>query len=325
MAGDARLDAIRSEEGLLEKEELASHQSYYILLSLSAALATFAIIANNSTVESGAMVISPLMTPLSALAVGLAEGKAKPGMRSLVHLSWSIIAVVAMSFVVSFFIPIVDIPELVAARSQPTLLDLLIAVAAGAIGMYGYLRKDISTHLAGVAAAVSLEPPLAVIGMSLAEGYWPVLWGAAALFLTNVVAIVAAAAVVLLLLGKHPHGRQLKVSLSGWTAVGTLLVALAVFLGQAFWEDTALSRTRRSVREVLESQLGIERIPLQSLEVKEVDGKYVVRAQNLSVNEGKAVSPQILRDELKRTLGKDVELHVSYEQVQSVVTSTSTP
>jgi uncharacterized hydrophobic protein (TIGR00271 family) len=325
MAESSRSEVIRSEEGLLQKEELASHQSYYILLSLSAALATFALISNNPTVESGAMVISPLMTPLSALAVGLAEGKARPGMRSLIHLSWSIIAVVAVSFAVSFMMPIVDVPELIASRSQPTLHDLLIAIVAGAIGMYGYLRKDISTHLAGVAAAVSLEPPLAVMGMSLAEGYWPVLWGAAALFLTNVVAIVAAAAVVLLLLGKHPHGRQLKISLTGWTAVGALLVALSVFLGQAFWEDTALSRTRRSVREVLKTQLGLQHIPLDHLEVTQVGEKYVVRAQNLSVREDMTVSPQVLRDELARTLGDDVELHVSYQRVQSVESSTSTP
>jgi uncharacterized hydrophobic protein (TIGR00271 family) len=325
MAEKLHSEGMRSEEALLQSD-LAVAQSYFVLLGLSGILITLALLSGSITVEGGAILVSPLMVPLSALAVGLAEGKAREGLKSLLHLSWSIVLVIATGFLVSLLVPVVELPSLVALRSQPSLHDLFIAIVAGAIGMYGYLRKDISTHLSGVAASVSLMPPLAVIGIALAEGYYPVLWGAAALFLTNVVAIVAAAAVVLVLMGKHPHGRQLKISLAGWVAVGALLVSLVAFLGNAFWEDIHLGRLRQQARGVLEQELNTENIPLDTLKLTETDGKLKLRATNVPVSETQSVlTLPALQQSLMEELGQPVELEISFQQTYSTVAPSPTP
>lgn len=323
--GKLRSQEIRSEEHLLENDS-ETGQSYFMLLGLSSILITFALLSDSITVEGGAMLVSPLMVPLSALAVGLAEGKARAGLKSLLHLSWSMVIVISLAFLVSFLVPVVELPSLVALRAQPSLHDLLIAIVAGAIGMYGYLRKDISTHLSGVAASVSLMPPLAVMGIALAEGYYPAFWGAAALFLTSMVAVVAAAAVVLVLLGKHPHGRQLKVSVAGWVAVGALLMALTAFLGNAFWEDIQLGTMRQEARKVLEQELGVESIPLESLKLTEFDGQLTLRATNIPVPESQAVvSLEALQSSLETELERPVELEISFQRFHSTVVPTPAP
>ena len=52
-------------------------------------------------------------------------------------------------------------------RLNPTVLDLLVAIAAGVAGAYTKSFKEILQSLAGVAIAVALVPPLAVAGIGL--------------------------------------------------------------------------------------------------------------------------------------------------------------
>ena len=58
----------------------------------------------------------------------------------------------------------------VAGRVNPRLVDLLAALATGAVGSIALARDDISDTLPGVAIAVSLVPPLAVVGLTLESG-----------------------------------------------------------------------------------------------------------------------------------------------------------
>ncbi|MBW4595831.1 MAG: DUF389 domain-containing protein [Brasilonema angustatum HA4187-MV1] len=67
---------------------------------------------------------------------------------------------------------LVGLPEFgseVVARCQPTLLDLGIAIAAGAISGYAKVQPKISSSLAGTAIAVALMPPICVIGFGLSQ------------------------------------------------------------------------------------------------------------------------------------------------------------
>ena len=55
-------------------------------------------------------------------------------------------------------------------RVSPRLIDLLAALATGAVGAFAMVRADVSDTLPGVAIAISLVPPLAVVGLSLESG-----------------------------------------------------------------------------------------------------------------------------------------------------------
>jgi uncharacterized membrane protein len=58
----------------------------------------------------------------------------------------------------------------VAARGHPRIVDLVAALATGAVGSIALARSDISDTLPGVAIAISLVPPLAVVGLTLESG-----------------------------------------------------------------------------------------------------------------------------------------------------------
>ncbi|MGB0093832.1 MAG: DUF389 domain-containing protein, partial [Solirubrobacteraceae bacterium] len=48
--------------------------------------------------------------------------------------------------------------------------DLIAALATGAVGSFALVRDDVSDTLPGVAFAISLVPPLAVVGLTLESG-----------------------------------------------------------------------------------------------------------------------------------------------------------
>src|SRR3546814_6459779 len=91
--------------------------------------------------------------------------------------------------------PIQDVTAELRARTQPTLLDLGVAVVGGVAGVYAIRRKR-SGGMVGVAIATALVPPLSTIGFGLATGRADFALGAALLFLTNTLAIAFAATIV---------------------------------------------------------------------------------------------------------------------------------
>jgi uncharacterized membrane protein len=120
-------------------------------------------------------------------------------------------AVIAIGFLVSLVMPdlLVLTPSL-QARTSPGLLDLGVALSAGAAGAYVAARRTGSDALPGVAIAVSLVPPLATVGICLELGRPSDAAGALLLFTTNFAAITVAACVVFVLSGAAPSREMLR-------------------------------------------------------------------------------------------------------------------
>ena len=59
------------------------------------------------------------------------------------------------------------IPEQVTARLRPNILDLGIALAAGAVATYAKVNPSAVNSMADAAIAVALVPPVCVMGMML--------------------------------------------------------------------------------------------------------------------------------------------------------------
>ena len=85
------------------------------------------------------------------------------------------------------------------ARTQPNLIDLLVAVFAGLAGAYALVDERISPALPGVAIATAIVPPLSTCGLCIAMGAWTGAFGALLLFLANFVSILLVALLVLFL------------------------------------------------------------------------------------------------------------------------------
>jgi uncharacterized hydrophobic protein (TIGR00271 family) len=156
------------------------------------------------------MLVAPLMTPILGVSASIVSGFSHRLARSLAIVALGVGVAILLSFLltryVASFIDVANNSQ-VQSRVSPNLIDLAIAVAAGAAGAYANARRDVADSLPGVAIAVALVPPLSVVGVTLQEGEMELALGAFLLFSTNLVGIIVAASVTFLLLGLTPWSR----------------------------------------------------------------------------------------------------------------------
>ncbi|MGB3492769.1 MAG: DUF389 domain-containing protein, partial [Elainellaceae cyanobacterium] len=130
--------------------------NFLVLLASSCLIATFGLIINSTAVIIGAMLIAPLMQPLRGFAFAAIEGD-----RELLRVSASAIGIgtlvgIAMSWLAGILLGIPEFGTEVLARTQPTLIDLSIAIVAGAVSSYAKIRPEIGDAISGTAIAVAL-------------------------------------------------------------------------------------------------------------------------------------------------------------------------
>jgi uncharacterized hydrophobic protein (TIGR00271 family) len=179
-------------------------ERFWVLLVLAVIIATCGLLGDSTAAVIGAMIVAPLMTPIMATAAALVTGRTdRAGAAALLVLSGSVI-VVALSWLMGIvYTGVIDFDTngQLSARTSPKLIDLIAALASGAAGAFCMSRDDIADSLPGVAIAISLVPPLCVVGLALSIGDWNSASGALLLFATNVLAILLAGGGVLALLG----------------------------------------------------------------------------------------------------------------------------
>ena len=209
------------------------------LMMLSTAIAVFGILGDSTAVVIGAMLVAPLMFPVLGGAAAIVMGWPRRIVsRALLVAAGSLLAVL-LATAISFLIPgrATPLPAELMARTSPNLLDLGIALAAGAAGAYGQVRRHASDVLTGVAVAVALVPPLAVVGITLQLTEWQLALGSTLLFLANVVGIVIAASATFLAAGFVPGRNPLKGHTQilrgvSWAAIATIIVVLPMQFGR---------------------------------------------------------------------------------------------
>lgn len=231
---------------------------YVTTMSLSVAIAVLGIRANSPTVVIGAMMVAPLMGPVLAVAAALVMGWRRRFLTSLLLGTAASAGAVVLAFAIALLLPgpSESLPSELLARTSPNLVDLAVALAAGAAGAYGYVQERSGDALAGAAVAVALVPPLAVVGMSLAAGEIELARGAGFLFLANVTGITLSGAATFVVSGFVP-GRPLAAArwpTFRWIAVAVLAVAVPIHFGRA----TLIPLTEQSgtVQEAVESWTG---------------------------------------------------------------------
>lgn len=223
----------------------SSWNTDFILCTVSACLiASFGLLSNSAAVIIGAMIVAPLMLPLRGLAFSASEGDLNLFRKALL----SIIGATFLSIFLSIFIAkIVSLPDVgseIIARTQPNLLDLGIAITAGAIGGFGKVRAGISETLAGTAIAVALMPPLCVVGISLAMGNYGFAFGAFLLYLTNLLGITLACMIAFILSGYTKVTKAL-----GWTTLLTMF--LMIPLGASFFRLLQQQQIETEINQIL--------------------------------------------------------------------------
>jgi len=179
--------------------------NFFVLLLLATVIATFGLISSSTATVIGAMIVAPLMGPIMATAAAVVMGSTQRALRSLALVAIGATSVIIFSMVLTWIVPDVTISFTenaeIASRISPGLIALLTALASGAAGAYITAREEIADSMGGVAIAISLVPPLCVVGISINQGRWDAAGGAFTLFLTNFLAILLAGGITFMLGG----------------------------------------------------------------------------------------------------------------------------
>jgi uncharacterized hydrophobic protein (TIGR00271 family) len=286
---------------------------FWVLLVLSTTIATLAILADSTAVVIGAMLVAPLMTPILGVSAGIVNGWMGRVSRAFATVVGGVAVSIFTAWVVAswapHFVPI-EVNSQVISRVSPTLIDMMIAVAAGAAGAYATVDKRVSSSITGVAIAVALVPPLGVVGVTLVAGHYADAVGALVLFLTNLVSIILAASVVFILTGFALVTRLRENRERMKTVIVTVVLgALIILVPLAFTSEGILTSASRQAlaREVTEEWLlNQDGLQLSRLEVRGTEVAVII------TGEGDIPPIFILNEQLSESFGAPTIAQIEY-------------
>ena len=166
-------------------DDLHVRLSNILILMCSIFIASIGLNMNSTAVVIGAMLISPLMTPIAGLGFGLAIFDTRLIKQSLQVLFTQVLVSLLVSTLYFWISPLSYASSELIARTSPTIWDVLIAIAGGIAGFIGSRKKEANNIVPGVAIATALMPPICTAGYGLANGNVRFLFGALYLFLIN--------------------------------------------------------------------------------------------------------------------------------------------
>lgn len=235
-----------------------SRIDFFLMTALSSAIATFGLLLDSPAVIIGAMLVAPLMASIVGIGLGVVLGGAEMLRQSLLTTLRGILLAIAVSAIIGLFHPNTAPTTEILNRIQPGVMDLGVALASGLAGAYAACRKDVSSSLAGVAIAVALVPPLAVVGLGISMGRWDIALGALLLFATNLIAIASAGGLIFLLVGfAPPLGRPERWAIlrRGFRGELVLLLTIAVILTLVTIQTTTEARERELIYAAVLTQV----------------------------------------------------------------------
>ncbi len=284
--------------------------SFYVLLSLSGVIATFGLLASSAATIIGAMIVAPLMGPIIAIAYSIVAGNQRLLKRSSFTLVKGILLTVIISFLITKMVGIRSLGLEIGGRVSPTLLDMGVALAAGAAGSYAKSRKSIADALPGVAIAVALVPPLSVVGIGLAMNSQSVAVGSSLLFLANLTGIIFSGAIVFLWQGYGSLEKARQGLIVSITAVIILIFPLTFSLQTLLIQEQA----RRQISYLLYNKTQtFSDTKIRSIKVRR-GGKQLFVDMEVAAPFGLITDKQMqevhdfLQEELKRPINFQVQI-----------------
>lgn len=287
-------------------EESGWSPRYIFMTMMSAGIAVLGLLLSSPAVVIGAMLISPLMSPILGLGFSLALFDFAEMRRSLAALAIGTLAAVAFTVLIVVASPLKETTAEILSRTRPSLFDLLVALFAALAGTFAIIRGR-GEAIVGVAIATALMPPLAVVGYGMATWNMPVLAGSIALFVTNFVTIALAAMVLARFYG-FGHSLSQRQSWAQTVLLFAVFVAmavpLAISLKQIAWEAVITNQ----VRSTLSQRFGANARVTQ-LEIAFDSNPLLVRSVIIAPGNSTKSSAD-LRAQLQATLGRPVRLQL---------------
>ena len=245
-----------------------SLNTFLVMSTISAIVATAGILLDSPAIVVGSMVIAPLIGPAMATSVGSVVADRDMFVKGvklqvigfgLAIAAAAIFAILArMIHLVPPGLDVLTIDQ-VTGRLSPDFLSLAVALGAGVAGALS-LSTGVSTALVGVMIAAALIPPTAVIGIGIAWWLPQAVLGSSVLVLVNVLSINLAALVVLWYEGYRPEDwfRLEAARVDTLKRVAVLVAAIAVlsvFLGATTYSSFQTATFEDSAQTAIEDTL----------------------------------------------------------------------
>lgn len=162
------------------------------ILACAIVVASIGLNVNSTAVIIGAMLISPLMSPIIGAGFALGIYDFELLKKSLKNLMIATVVSLVVSTLYFYLSPFKETQSELLARTSPNIYDILIAFFGGLVGVIAITRKEKGNPIPGVAIATALMPPLCTAGYGLAIGNYRFFGGAIYLYVINCVFICVA-------------------------------------------------------------------------------------------------------------------------------------
>jgi uncharacterized hydrophobic protein (TIGR00271 family) len=302
--------------------------SYISLLLASTMLSTLGLLMENIPVVIGGMIISPLMWPLIKTSLGVCYERLEYIRQALELLFLSIIFSIGSGIIITYISPLQFLNNTIINLANPTLLDLIIALVAGAVASVSLIQPKINDSLAGVAIATSLMPPLCNVGISIALGRPDLALNSLTLFIVHVISIIFIAIVIFGSAGLRSKAKTSIIKQRTLILLTVILTLLSIPLF-IYMRNYALSTSSISVvQEVLEEDLGSISTQFSVSDIKteirrSEDSEILAVNATVVLPEGIDVDYRTQQDIVKKLtekLERDVDLSMVITRTISVVT-----
>lgn len=286
-----RTDAGATIETISEGINLRGY-NFWILIC-SAILASIGLDTNSVAVIIGAMLISPLMSPI--LGIGLAIGihDREMFLKAIRNLSTAVFIGLVASVVFFLITPLKTNTSELLARTYPTVLDVMVAFFGGIAGIVSISRRDQTSAIPGVAIATALMPPLCTAGFGLATMQFNFFFGALYLFFINAIFISLATLIMVKYLRfpeKQYVDKKLQVRYSRWSFL-LLVIVIApsvYFLHEVYQKQ----QTRSKIQSLVIRKLEKEGTEILKWEMGNRDSGNVIKVYY----SGKNLPPEVIED-----------------------------
>ncbi|MFC4560078.1 TIGR00341 family protein [Virgibacillus kekensis] len=169
----------------------------------AAVVATVGIIQNSPALVLGANIIDPSIRPLMGVSFSSVLGEKKIMRQSSVTALFGLLIPVSIAALFGFLFPLPINSTEFLARTNVFLLDILVAIAAGAAGALSFVKRS-QGQLVGVMISLAVLPPAIVFGMMMGAFEWQSAIQPLLLLVININSILLSAIVVYWLSGIKP-------------------------------------------------------------------------------------------------------------------------
>jgi len=192
-------------------EKLITHSTpssdFFFMMVLSVLMATFGILVDSIAVVIGSMLIAPLLSPVLSLSLGIIISDGKLIGRSFKTILKSMGYGVFVAMFATLLFGVGKISTQLTALTEPSFLYIGVAIVAGFAATFALVKPKLNEVLPGVAIAIALIPPLAMVGVGIAKWDWTLITNSFLLFALNVIGIVFASMITFSLMNFYVKRR----------------------------------------------------------------------------------------------------------------------